>query len=140
MFFGPSWLICRASAGRRCHRSARSCRQGDLASRWFLDPRAALGPDGAVVFAARQDLLCRIGYSGQSVPRCGCREMRGLVREEIDAAALGCDFACTSIGAAVGRQTLRMTSRRQDTIEVDFGLAGDQVSRAILADLQPVDL
>ena len=66
--------------------------------------------------------------------------MRGLIREEIDAPALGCKFACSGIGAAVSLQTLRVTGGRQNTIEVDLGLLGDQVSNTPLADLQPVDL
>jgi len=66
--------------------------------------------------------------------------VRGLVREEIFAAPLGRNIARAGIGAAVGRQALRVAGRRQDAVEVDFGLAGDQVSSAVLADLQPVDL
>src|ERR1700736_962775 len=66
--------------------------------------------------------------------------MYGLVREEIDTTALGRDVTGAGIGVALGRKTLRIARWRQDTEEVDVGVGGDQVSRALLADLQPVDL
>jgi hypothetical protein len=63
-----------------------------------------------------------------------------LVREEVDATTVGWNVTSTSVRALSGWQTLCITGRREDAIEVDIGGSGDQISRALLADLQPVDL
>ena len=114
----------------------------------LLDPRAPLGPDRAVVFAARQDALHRVGRARQARPRHRGGQMHRLVREEIGAAPLRRDIAGASggasgdggVGAPVGRQPLRVTRGRQDPVEVDLGLGGDQVAGPVVADLQPIDL
>jgi hypothetical protein len=129
----------RPLRGVAANRHRRVDQQIEPVDRLF-DPRAALGPDGAVVFAACQDLLYRIGRSRQSASRRRGGEVRRLVREEIGAAALGQDVAGAGIGAAVFRQSLCVTGRRQDPVEIDLGLGGDQVAGAVFADLQPVDL
>jgi hypothetical protein len=66
--------------------------------------------------------------------------VRRLVREEVDAAPLGCDLAFSGVRTTFGRETLCIAGRRQDPIKVDLGLVGDQVAGALLADLQSVDL
>src|SRR5215471_6575430 len=66
--------------------------------------------------------------------------MRGLIGEEVKTASLGRDIPSTGVGAEIGGQTLRVTGRRQNAIERDVGLRGDQVSYPLVADLQPVNL
>ena len=62
MFFGPSLLImpCGRCAALPQIGTRRVDQQVEPVDR-LLDPRAALGPDRAVVFAARQDRLDGIG-------------------------------------------------------------------------------
>src|ERR1700676_5465735 len=66
--------------------------------------------------------------------------MRRLIREEIGAAPLRRYIAGAGVGAPLGRQTLCITRGRQDSVEVDLGLGGDQIAGPSFADLQPVDL
>ena len=91
--------------------SAENTRTRDMASRVdekiepvdrFLDPGAPLGPDRAMVFAARQDPLHRIGRAGEARPLHRGGQMCRLVREKIGAAPLG--LAGASVGARVGRR------------------------------------
>ena len=51
--------------------------------------------------------------------------MCGLVGEEIDTTALRRDVTGAGIGAALGRQPLRITRWRKDPIEIDRGVGGD---------------
>ena len=66
--------------------------------------------------------------------------MRRLVREEIGAAPLRRDITGAGVGASDSRQTLGITGGRQNPVEVDLGLGGDEVTGPGFADLQPIDL
>jgi hypothetical protein len=85
----------------------------------LLDLRAALRPDRAQVFSARENGLDVVGDLGQNRTRRRRGEMRRLVRKEVLAADLGGDIAVADIGAASRRQALGVAAWRRNAVEVD---------------------
>ena len=106
----------------------------------LLDARRALRPHRADIVAVVEHALHRIDDARERRTRRHRADVIRLVREEVVAARFRRDIALADILALGGRQTLGVTGRRHDAIEVDVRARRDQVAETFLVNTETVDL